>query len=404
MKVGYLTNCFGTQSHTFIRNEINGLQDLGVDIRLYGIRRDDTIAPDATHFVEQTKYLYPLQLLTTLGSTFHYLLKSPGHFLSGLGSALCSKEFGLKRRFKMLYHYILSTRIAREMQRDGITLIHSHFMNVSTSIAMYAAHHSKIPFSVTVHSAGTYRTPHILGMHQKLRQAQFLIMISHYNINYCDAIEPCRQKSHVIRCGMDLNMFHFKPRPSVRPIPKILGVGRFVQKKGFIYLIEAAAILRDQGKEFQLTIVGDGPLAPQLKKRVTDLGLEQMIEFTGQRDSEYVRDTMQQSDIVVVPSVTSDSGEKEGLPVVIMEAMATGIPVIATDHSAIGEVVQAGITGHLIREKDTKGIADAVEQICLNDNSEMIAAAHQLIKTHFEIGVVASQRLELFKQYSGESQ
>lgn len=403
MKIAYLTNCFGSQSHTFMRREIRALRNLGMPIALYGIRKDsDSQADDAQDLVAETQYLYPLSVISVVLANFSYLARSPRRYLCGLWHAWSSPEFSLKRRAKMLYHYLLAPVFARHMQACGVTHIHAHFMNVSASIAMFAGHHSGIPFSVTVHSAGTYKTPHILGVDQKLRAAQFLIMISENNINYFDPIVPCRDKSYVVRCGMDLSNFTLKTPEQQAPHtpPKILAVGRFVEKKGFIYLIEAMHLLQQSGFAAQLTLIGGGPLESELKKRVADLGIGDRVDFAGPKSIAEVHQTMGNSDLVVVPSVTSRSGEQEGLPVVIMEAMATGVPVIASEHSGIPEIVQPGVTGILTPEKSPEAIAQAIKDILSQDNRILISQAHQLVVKTFNIDSVAQQRRDLFNRFS----
>lgn len=402
MKVAYLTTCFGTQSHTFIRREVWALRNTGVAVSLYGVRPDkNDIASDALPLVKETHYIYPIKPLEFVRSNLKYFAQSPLRYLKGAITALTSKEFSLKRRAKMLYHYFLAATFAEHMKRDGITHIHAHFMNVSASISMYASYHSKIPFSVTVHSAGTYKTPYILGVDQKLKSAQFLIMISHFNVDYCDAIVHCRDKSHVVRCGMDLVDFKYRGAQQTKPQAptRLLGVGRFVEKKGFKYLIEAAHILRERGMQFTLTLIGDGPLAMQLKQLVDEYKVNDIVVFTGQRTTAEVRKTMLESDIVIVPSVTSETGEKEGLPVVIMEAMATGVPVVASAHSGIPEIVLPEKTGYLTPEKDAQAIADAIYQIVQHPSPTMIENAYQLVDQSFNIHRIAEQRLALFSHY-----
>lgn len=403
MKIAYLTNCFGSQSHTFMRREIRALRNLGLPLALYGIRKDvGSQADDAQDLVAETQYLYPISATGVIRSNLSCLLRSPARYFCGLWRSVSSPEFSLKRRAKMLYHYLLAPAFARHMQSQGVTHIHAHFMNVSASIAMYAAHHSGIPFSITVHSAGTYKTPHILGVDQKLRSAQFLIMISENNINYFDPIVPCRDKSHVVRCGMDLSNFTLKTPEQQTPHnpPQILAVGRFVEKKGFIYLIEAMHLLQQSGFAAQLTLIGGGPLESELKQKATELQLSEHVHFAGPKSIAEVHQAMGNSDLVIVPSVTSKSGEQEGLPVVIMEAMATGVPVIASEHSGIPEIVQPGVTGTLTPEKSPKAIAQAIKDTLSRDNSTLIHQAHQLVEETFNIDAVAQQRCDLFNRYA----
>lgn len=401
MRIAYITNCFGTQSHTFIRREIRALRNLGLDLSLYGVRRDlQNEAVDAEDLTAETHYLYPLSSSSLLSDNAFFLFRSPGHYLKGFVSAFRSPEFSLKRRAKMLYHYLAATAVARDLLEQRIDHIHAHFMNVSASLAMYAAHHSGIPFSITVHSAGTFKTPHILGVHQKLSSAQFLLMISNYNIEYFNKIVSCREKSHVVRCGMTLTEFDFRggSKPPSKSA-KLVAVGRFVEKKGFRYLIQACRELCERGVNFQLSLIGDGPLRQDLENEVKRLDLENIVNLTGPMSTADVRAAMAEADVVVVPSVTSASGEMEGLPVVIMEAMAIGAPVVASAHSGIPEIVRDGKTGYLTPEKDAFAIAEAVQKTLRHPSETMVADAYRLVSEMFNVQHVAQQRLELFHQY-----
>ena len=403
MKIAYLTTCFGTQSHTFIRREIRALREQGVDIALLGIRKDDgNLAPDGADLVAETRYLYPLQWGKILSENARSLARGPGAYFKGLWEALASEEFSLARRLKMGYHYVVAAAFVADVRELGITHIHSHFMNVSTSIAMYTAHHARLPFSATVHSAGTFRTPSILGMHQKVRRAQGLVMISHYNVDYIDAIEPCRHKATVIRCGMDMDNFEFRDPAKHTPgaPPKLVAVGRFVEKKGFTHLLDAAHRLKAANVAFSLDVIGTGPLDQSLRQQAKTLELAPEVSFVGFKSTAEVRAAMDAADLVIVPSVTCSTGEKEGLPVVIMEAMATGVPVVATEHSGIPEIVRQADTGWLVPEKDAEALAAAITSALQTDARARVAAARELVDQEFNIDTVATQRKALFARYA----
>jgi colanic acid/amylovoran biosynthesis glycosyltransferase len=389
-----------------MRREIRALRALSVELALYGIREDTSArAGDARDLVKETTYLYPVQKSATLAANFYYLLSRPLKFVRGFWEAFTSEEFSLARRAKMVAHYFLAAPIARHMETTGITHVHAQFLNVSTSIAMYASWHAGIPFSVTVHSAGSYKAIDTVGLHQKLRSAQFLIMISHYNVDYYDAVTPCRDKSYVVRCGMNLDEFvfstrdHFLAKPGQLHKTRLLGVGRFVAKKGFRYLIEMAAILKLRMVNFELRMVGDGPLINELRTLADQLKLNDYVIFLGQKSTAEVRAEMTQADIVVVPSVTTDTGDMEGLPVVIMEAMATGAAVVASAHAGIPEIVISGETGMLTQERNPEGLADAVCQIIEQPSAEMIMRARKLVEEQFNIATVAQQRQDIFRSH-----
>jgi colanic acid/amylovoran biosynthesis glycosyltransferase len=390
-----------------MRREIRALRHLGVALSLYGTRKDDTPAVDAKDLVGETYYLYPTNVTATLGANLRYFLRNPVAYLSGLWRTFKSPEFSLPRRGKMVLHYFLSAPLARHMEEQGITHVHAHFQNVACSIAMFAAEHAHIPYSVTLHSAGTYKAKDTVGLHQKLLNAQFLIMISHYNVDYYDRIVPCRNKSHVIRCGMNLAEFPFHDFDD--SIPKnpdkiiLLGVGRFVEKKGFRYLIEACHLLKQYDLNFELHIIGSGPLDTELRTQAERLGLQSEVIFLGPKNIAEVRTAMAKADIVIVPSVTTDSGDMEGLPVVIMEAMATGTAVVASAHAGIPEIVIPGETGLLTEERNPHSIANAIRALIDHPSKQQLIRARKLIEQHFNIEVVAHQRLDIFSRYHVEA-
>jgi len=390
-----------------MRREIRSLRAMGVELALYGIREDrSTQAEDARDLVDETTYLYPVQKITVATANIRYFLHNPLKFLRGLWKAFTSPEISLSRRAKMVAHYFLAAPVARHMEAARITHVHAQFLNVSTSIAMYASMHAGIPFSVTVHSAGSYKAQDTVGLHQKLQCAQFLIMISHYNVNYYDAVAPCREKSYVVRCGMNLEDFAFqiptnllRNSNEVKPKVKLLGVGRFVAKKGFRYLIETAVILKQRGISFELRIIGNGPLDSELRAQAKQRQLQDYVFFLGPKSTAEVRAAMADADMVIVPSITTDNGDMEGLPVVIMEAMATGAAVIASDHAGIPEIVIPEETGFLTSERDPESIANAVCQFIDNPSAEMLTRARQLIEEHFNIAIVAQQRKDIFSRH-----
>lgn len=395
MKLAYLTNCFGSLSHTFIRRELREFESRGFDVSLYGIHKDQNSAQDSIDLIDKTEYLYPIYLLKTAWLNIYYCLRHPLRYWRAFSSCLKNDDDTLKQRLTLLYHLCVSTRFARHMETQNITHIHVHFLNVSATVGMFCSRLTSIPYSITIHSAGEKNLDHVIGIKLKLRYARSLLMISNYNIDYYNDIEPCRDRSHVVRCGMDISNFHFNPRkPNSSDNLKILAVGRFVEKKGFGYLIEAAAILNSQGKQFVIEILGSGPLESELLSRVEELQLEEKVLLPGRVSTDEVKSKMLNSDIVVVPSVTSRTGEMEGLPVVVMEAMALGIPVIASAHSGIPELVKS-TTGDLVPERDAEALAKALASFSFD--AEKLKQARQLIEEQFNIKTVVTQRLQLFK-------
>ncbi len=396
MKLAYITTCFGTPSHTFIRREIREFEATGTPVTLYGVRRDTSIADDAQDLVARTAYLYPLRYLQLLGLILWYATRYAGRFWPAAWACLTSSSDNLKNRAKLLFHLLVSTRHARAMDLAEITHLHAHFLNVSSSIAMFSAWLADIPFSITVHSAGERDLPHVAGIPLKLKRAQRLLMISEFNIRYYSELFPCEEKSVVVRCGMNLDTFVRRPFRAHNNQPlQVLAVGRFVEKKGFHILVEAAQQLKASAVNARIELLGDGPMKAELERIANAKELNNILHFLGHASSDTVKHKMAEADLVVVPSVTSASGEMEGIPVVLMEAMASGVPVIASAHSGIPELVTEN-TGVLVAEGDASALADAIARF--EPDAEKIEAAHALIESQFNIHHVVAQRRALFQE------
>lgn len=397
MKLAYLTTSFGTPSHTFIRREIRELRKQGIEVKLFGVRPDPKVAPDAHDLDEETRFLYPIRVFNTIVQNIYYAIFRPRRYWSGLFGPLFIKKLNAKQRALLVYHFIVSCSHARELERKGIQHIHAHFLNSASSITMFCSKLTGIPYSVTVHSAGEKDLPHVIAIPEKLKFASRLLMISRFNIGYYSELFPCQDKSDVVRCGMNIEEFEVRPEPekNQNKTLNILAVGRFVEKKGFKYLIEAAKLAKTHGLDYRIDILGSGPLDEELRQLSSDLELSEQVNFFGQASTDQVRNMMLESDVVVVPSVTSESGEMEGIPVVIMEAMATGVPVIASAHSGIPELVNEK-TGWIVPEKDSRALADAM--ISYEYSSEKVKSARKLIEDSFNIETVVRQRIEIFSK------
>jgi len=394
VKLAYLTTCFGTPSHTFIRRELRRFEELGVVVELFGIRKDQTLSDDSRDLVERTHYLYPVRWARVAYLNAQYLFKYPGRYMGCVADCLSSSNGALKNRAKLLYHLAVSVGHAKLVQQRGITHIHAHFLHAPSSVAMFCSRLTGVPFSITVHSAGERHLSHVIGIPLKLKHAQKLVMISRFNIDDYSLSYPCQDKSVVIRCGMAVDDFAFQPVSSEgAQVLQLLAVGRMVEKKGFEYLVQAAALLKRQNFPFHLKILGYGPLHEQLRKMVEELGLLGQVDLPGKMSSEEVQRHMAGAHVVVVPSVTDRDGGMEGIPVVIMEAMALGIPVIATRHSGIPEVVRDD-TGTLVPERDAEALARAI--VDFTYDGQKITRARALIEHEFDIKNVVDARLQLF--------
>lgn len=398
MKLAYLTTCFGTPSHTFIRRELREMAARGLHVELYGIRQDTNIADDAHDLMERTRYAYPLNIANLISSVLKFAIFRPHRFWPCFLDGLLSKDDNLKARLKLVYHLVICTPLASDIEKKGITHLHAHFLHVPSSVSMFMARLTSIPFSITLHSAGEQVLPNVNAIALKLKHASKLLMISQYNIDHYSEIYPCQEKSHVVRCGIDIESF--EPRPFQTPDNNaesgltLLAVGRFVDKKGFQVLLQAAKILVARGFKFSLEILGNGPLHETCQAYVHEHALSDFVSLPGLASTDTVKAKMRAADAVIVPSTTGPNGEMEGIPVVLMESMASNIPVIATKHSGIPELVHSE-TGSLVNENNAEELADAIFNF--SPSKEKIGAAKKLIDEQFNIHTIVTQRLSIFQ-------
>lgn len=403
--VAYITTSFAALSHTFIRREVTALERIGCQVELFGVRPDRAVESGDEGFAwhARTAYLYPLSCFQILKCNGFMAFRHPIRYLRGLLSALANEERNLFLHLKCIYHFFLSATVAAAVERRGCQHIHAHFLNVPSTIAMFASASTGIPYSITVHSAGTSGMDKMTNLKAKLRRASFVRAISDYGCRDIKQITADIKSVHVIRCGLDLpdsiEVLRHREIDGNRSSPVVvLGVGRFVEKKGFRYLIDALAILRSAGFDARLELIGDGPLRADLLRQVADQELGQQVKWWGALSPEEVRDRLERAHIVVVPSVEAASGEKEGMPVVVVEALAAGRPVIATRHAGIPEVIQDRVTGILVSERDSQAIADAIVEFT-NDQAlreQCVQAGIDYVCRQYDVNVCSRNLKQLF--------
>ena len=405
-RIAYITSSFGALSHTFIRREIIELRKLGLNISLYGIRPQaaEELSTQERALENETIYLYPFRALTAITTNISFATSSPITYFKTLLTALANEETNIFQHFKLIYHFFMASCIALDMREKNVQHIHAHFMNVPASVAMYCAKLLGISFSVTNHSAGIKGLKSMTGLKSKVKEAKFICVISEYNREYMsERIYPCREKTYIVRCGINPDNYTWKTGQNLDGGAvgiKLLAVGRLVEKKGFAYLIKSTKLLKKEKINFQLSIIGDGSLRKRLAKLVSDCKLQNEIIFKQSLPHEEVEKELNKAAILVVPSIEAKTGEKEGIPVVIMEAMASGVLVIASRHSGIPEIVKDKITGLLVPEKDPLAIVEKIKLAKTNNGlvKACIANARRLISEEFNIEKIAKQKKKIFEE------
>jgi glycosyltransferase involved in cell wall biosynthesis len=302
---------------------------------------------------------------------------------------------GFLHRMKVL---LVSSYIAKKMEEVQIRHIHAHFANYPTDVAMMVSGFSGIPFSFTAHAHDIYVNAHELTT--KIKKAMFVTTCTAYNKNWLDALTAAEhRKIHLIYHGVDMNCWQSKQPKPVRKQTKILTIGRLIEKKGIIFLLEAICNLLNKGIPVQLSIVGKGVEESRLKRFCKEYGLERRIDFLGWQTPDQIKDLYFHSDIFVLPSVIASNGDRDGIPNVVLEAMAAGIPVISTSVSGIPEVIENGVNGLLVPERNNEQLTRAID-ILISERelrNTLVENAYKTVKNRFDNSRCCRLLLQLFE-------
>ena len=426
-KVAYIVSRFPKITETFILYEILALEKQGIQVEIYPLLRARNTAthpegasmlkklveraraqkenpvimhPEAVPLVERANY-HSFLSWPILRAHLSYLRRRPGAYLGTL-LALLRANFGSMNYFiGALGIFPKSLYFAKLMEAAGITHIHAHFANHPAAAAFVVHGLTGIPYSFTAHGADLQVDQHMLC--EKIAEADTVVTISRYNkefiIDKCG--EQVRDKVAVIYCGVDTSVF--QPRTISKfhesgPL-NILCIGTMYEVKGHLYLIEACRLLQERGIDFECNLVGVGPFQEALTEQVNQSGLAGKIHFRGQQTRGQIADWLQEADVLSVPSIPTTSGRREGIPVVLMEAMSSGVPVVASDISGIPELVENEVSGLLVPPRDPKAIADAMEHL-YNDptlRQRLGQAGREKVMLEFDLNINAASLSRNFK-------
>ena len=366
-ELGYIIRMFPQTSETFIANEILGLERSGVPLRIFSYRKPiEKVRHDCVRLIQsRVEYLtdplwrHPLSLLEA-SSTVYQL--HPLRYRRALKYAVrrCLQH----RRRDYLVRLIQAAYLARIIGESNVRHIHAHFARGATEVAMLVCMLTRIPFSFTAHAGDIY-TARRDELTEKIAAAQFVVTCTRANQEYLQALVNQDQRHKIRLSYHGVNLDKFDSTADVRPAqpPLILSAGRLVEKKGFPYLLEACRTLREQGYEFRCVIVGEGPERAKLEHAVAALGLNDVVDLPGSCSQEELLTFYRQSTVFVLSCVVGRNGDRDGIPNVLLEAMAVSLPVISTPISGIPEVIQDGRNGLLAPQRDARALALAIAAV-----------------------------------------
>jgi glycosyltransferase involved in cell wall biosynthesis len=360
--VAYLTGEYPKVSHTFIAREVAALRAQGLKVLTCTVRRaapKDVVGPDqkaeaATTFCVLETARAPLRLV---GAHLGLLARSPGRWFAALRLAWATRSPGLRAHLWQLFYFAEAGVLARYLQARGVVHLHNHFSDSSCSVTMLTSAMTAIPFSVTIHGPAELLEPRRWRLDEKIARARFVACISHFCRSQAMLFSDQAHwgKLRIVHCGVTPANYGTRPRGDFGQ--HVLFVGRLDAVKGVPLLLEAFASARSRHPDARLTVVGDGPARAALEAQALALGIAGATTFTGYKAQAEVAALLEEADMLVLPSFA------EGLPVVLMEAMASRIPVIASGVAGVPELVQDGISGFVVPAGDVETLTARLEKL-----------------------------------------
>ena len=398
-RLAYLVNHYPKVSHTFIRREILAVEQQGLEVLRLAIRGWDDDAPDPVDQAEKARTHYLLRggALGLVKATVAQAARAPGRFLTALKLALrMSRRADRAWPFHLVY--LMEACVAMPvLRRAGIEHLHIHFGTNPAEVGMLIQALGGPGYSMTVHGPEEFDRPDFLHLGDKIRSARFVAAITCFCRSQLSRWVPHTEwpKLRIVHCGLDPE-FHAvdAPPPGGR---RLICIGRMTEQKGHLLLIEAAAQVARQVPDFELVLAGDGELRPTIERRIAELGLRRHVRITGWIDSDTVRQELLAARALVLASFA------EGLPVVIMEAMALGRPCVSTCIAGVPELIRDGDNGWLLPAGDPEALAAAMLACLRLDDAELARVGQRARATALErhdIDREAARLVALFEEYA----
>jgi glycosyltransferase involved in cell wall biosynthesis len=388
--VGYVVKVYPRFSETFVVTELLAREAAGADLTIFSLRPTS----DARFHAEISAVRAPVVHL------------DKPHKLSDGWALLAEAQAELPwfgERFASLLPFLTRLEVTDALQgidlalrarRLGITHLHAHFASASGRVAHIASVLTGLTFSVTTHAKDIFHAdvdPEVLG--EVLGAASTVVAISEYNREFLlDRYPHVAGRIRLVRNGIDLGRFEYRRPQPPGEVLRVAAVGRLVEKKGFEVLISGAALARARGTALEVRIAGDGELRAALQAQIDDAGLSHVVTLLGPQGQDEVRSLLRWAEVLVAPCVVGSDGNADGLPTVLLEAMAMGVPCVSTSVTGIPEAIHpAGAdrpaTGVLLAPGDVEGLAQALADIARPHfpREAISRAARDLIETDFDV-------------------
>lgn len=398
LRLAYLVSQYPAVNHTFILREIRQLRALGCEVEVASIRAADRpserLTPEEREEAARTYFIKPAGVLRLAMAQLWLFTKRPGRWFAGFLFAFRLGGWDLRRIVFHLGYFAQAVLFGRWLAEQHLTHVHSHF---SSTVALFARRMFPITISLTIHGPDEFNDVAGFAMARKVRDSVFLCAISDFArsqiLRTCPSSEW--RKIHVVRLGVDPNVYLPRPfRETPDPV-ELITVGRLAPVKGHAILLEALAQLRQSGRNVRLHLVGDGPERVVLEHAAAARGLSKSAIFTGALKQDEVLELYRAADLSVLASFA------EGIPVVLMEAMAMEISCVATSVNGVPELIRDGVTGLLVPPASAPALAEAIARL-LDDPAlrrRLGAAARLQVIENYDLARNTATLRDLFARY-----
>ena len=379
---------------TFIDRELTALRHLGIQLEVVALRRppaDMPLSGQQRAIAEDVRYLLPVPIGSFVMAHLRFAAACPRRYFGTLAYLLGRRYPSARARCKSLAHFAEGVALAHLVARDRPREIYAHFADRAVVVAFVASRLLGVPYSVSIHAgADIYVHPVLLS--EKIDHARRVVTCTAANQAQIASVvgDELAAKARYVRHGLELAQYHPSTEGHGHP-PLVLAVGQLREKKGFAHLVAACARLRDRGLEFRCEIVGEGPERPPLESLIEETGLRGTIELRGALPHDEVVARYRDAQVFVLPCIRTRDGHVDGIPNVVPEAMATGLPVVSSDLPAMRELIDDGVHGLLVAPGDEPALADALARVLREPalRARLGRSAREVVTRHFDVEINA---------------
>jgi len=406
MKIAYLNSVFPKLTATFIYREVFELRRRGINVNIYSIHRPNLsdLSQEALSLCDDTFYLLPINFSALIKCHSKFLFKAPLKYFNTLLKMLTGTFNQNKNRLRSLMHFGEGVVLSERMLKDDITHVHAHYASHPASVARVFHLLTDIPYSFTAHAHDIWNDQLLIP--EKLSEATFAICCTELGRQRLikQAKQDVSRKVYLVYHGLDVRKFIPPKNGERRDNNLILSIGSLGPTKGFPDLIKACAILRNRNVTIRCMIIGEGKLRPELEAIVHAYDLKEQVELIGALPQESLIEFFHKARVFVLPCVTTINGNHDGLPNVLMEAMATGLPVITTSNTAQVELIKNEKHGLLVTQQSPIEIANAIEKLFKNNDlwKSLQLQARSRMENDFDSHKTIEPLLSIFDKHIGK--